>query len=570
MDQVMKSTTFLILSWLLVGLNAANPSPPNIIIIVADDLGWNDVGFHGSTQIPTPNIDALAYSGVILNNYYVQPICTPSRSALMTGKHPIHTGLQSNVIYGPQPYGISLGETLLPQYLQNLGYLTFHVGKWHLGMAIKELTPLHRGFLSHYGYWTGHQDYYDHTSQEAPGYWGYDMRRNMSVARDAYGKYTTDLFTEEAVHVITQHNTSAPLFLYLAHLAVHSANPYAPLQAPAEVVKKFSYIENEHRRKFAGMLWKLDESVGAVVGALKEKNMLDNSIILFTTDNGGPAEGFNQNAASNWPLRGVKSGLWEGGVRGAGFIWSPLLKRPGRVYNSMMHITDILPTLVSAAGGNSQALGSIDGMDMWNSLVNDKISPRIEFLINIDPMLGGAAIRVGDWKLVYRPMGSDLRWNGWYGPSGRNETAKETKLENIFYQILESPAADAVKTVIPKAFKNILETRKAAEVLCGPVPSDATKSCQDPTSPCLFHIPTDPCEYHDLSEDHSDIMNVLHGFLEKYNATAVPPRNKPFDKAANPKYWGYTWTNWRDYPSPIGLKMEENLDLEVQHVDGVY
>ncbi|XP_076067127.1 arylsulfatase B-like isoform X4 [Oratosquilla oratoria] len=548
MDQVMKSTTFLILSWLLVGLNAANPSPPNIIIIVADDLGWNDVGFHGSTQIPTPNIDALAYSGVILNNYYVQPICTPSRSALMTGKHPIHTGMS--------PVGLQGEGCLVPIPIPFFSPRTIQVGI--LGGSI--LFPHHREFPHHR----------KRILREKPGYWGYDMRRNMSVARDAYGKYTTDLFTEEAVHVITQHNTSAPLFLYLAHLAVHSANPYAPLQAPAEVVKKFSYIENEHRRKFAGMLWKLDESVGAVVGALKEKNMLDNSIILFTTDNGGPAEGFNQNAASNWPLRGVKSGLWEGGVRGAGFIWSPLLKRPGRVYNSMMHITDILPTLVSAAGGNSQALGSIDGMDMWNSLVNDKISPRIEFLINIDPMLGGAAIRVGDWKLVYRPMGSDLRWNGWYGPSGRNETAKETKLENIFYQILESPAADAVKTVIPKAFKNILETRKAAEVLCGPVPSDATKSCQDPTSPCLFHIPTDPCEYHDLSEDHSDIMNVLHGFLEKYNATAVPPRNKPFDKAANPKYWGYTWTNWRDYPSPIGLKMEENLDLEVQHVDGVY
>ncbi|CAL4134497.1 unnamed protein product, partial [Meganyctiphanes norvegica] len=177
----------------LTGLSFANSennhSKPNIIIIVADDLGWNDVGFHGSTQIPTPNIDALAYSGVILNNYYVQPICTPSRSALMTGKHPVHTGLNHGVIFGPQAYGIPLGINLLPQYLLDQGYSTRHVGKWHLGMAIKELTPIYRGFLSHFGYWTGHQDYYDHEAQEGPGWWGYDMRRNMSVARDAYGTY---------------------------------------------------------------------------------------------------------------------------------------------------------------------------------------------------------------------------------------------------------------------------------------------------------------------------------------------------------------------------------------------
>ncbi|XP_042228153.1 arylsulfatase B-like [Homarus americanus] len=292
------------LSLLLHTSCGADQVHPHIVIIVADDLGFNDVGFHGSTQIPTPNIDALAYSGVILNNYYVQPICTPSRSALLTGKHPIHTGLNHDVIYGPQPYGIPIGVRLLPQHLVKLGYATRHVGKWHLGMATRELTPIYRGFMSHFGYWTGHQDYYDHTAQEGPGYWGYDMRRNMSLAEDCFGKYTTDLFTKEAVDIINNHNTSQPLFLYLAHLAVHSGNPYAPLQAPENVVKKFNYIKDEHRRTFAGMLWKLDESVGRVVEALDARRMLYNSVILFTTDNGGPAAGFNQNAASNWPLRG--------------------------------------------------------------------------------------------------------------------------------------------------------------------------------------------------------------------------------------------------------------------------
>lgn len=136
---------------------------PNIIVIVADDLGWNDVGFHGSNEVKTPNIDALAYDGQILNNYYVNPICSPSRSALMTGMYPIHTGLQHGVIGMGQDRGIPLNFTLLPEFLHNLGYQSHAVGKWHLGYSRAEYLPTKRGFGSHYGYWAGMQDYYSHT-----------------------------------------------------------------------------------------------------------------------------------------------------------------------------------------------------------------------------------------------------------------------------------------------------------------------------------------------------------------------------------------------------------------------
>ncbi|XP_048517743.1 arylsulfatase J isoform X2 [Dendroctonus ponderosae] len=284
---------------------------PNIVLIIADDLGFNDVGFHGSGEIPTPNIDALAYSGLILDNYYVTPICTPSRSALMTGKYPIHTGMQHAVLYGAEPRGLPLTEKILPQYLEELGYVNHIVGKWHLGSWKKEYTPLYRGFISHLGYWTGHQDYFDHTAVENPG-WGLDMRRNMSIAYDLHGQYSTDLFTEESVRLINEHNTEKPLFLYLAHAAVHSGNPYEPLRAPDDEVDKFEYIQESQRQRFAAMLSKLDQSVGAVVKALKNRNMLENSIVIFTSDNGGPAAGFNLNAASNYPLKGVKNTLWEG------------------------------------------------------------------------------------------------------------------------------------------------------------------------------------------------------------------------------------------------------------------
>ncbi|CAD1470025.1 unnamed protein product, partial [Heterotrigona itama] len=230
---------------------AAVASRPHIVFILADDLGWNDVGFHGSGQIPTPNIDALAYSGLLLDRYYVTPICTPSRSALMTGKHPIHTGMQHGVLKCAEPRGLPLHEKLLPEYLRELGYSTHIVGKWHLGFYTKEYTPTYRGFDSHLGLWSGHHDYFDHSAVESP-YWGLDMRRGLDAAWDLHGQYSTDIFTKEAVRLIDNHNTSRPMFLYLAHAAVHSGNPYNPLPAPDQDVSKFTTIFNYDRRRFAG------------------------------------------------------------------------------------------------------------------------------------------------------------------------------------------------------------------------------------------------------------------------------------------------------------------------------
>lgn len=175
----------------------------------------------------------------------------------------------------------------------------------------------------------------------------------MSVAFDLHGKYVTDVLAKESVRLVENHNTEQPLFLYVAHAAVHSGNPYEPIRAPDETIEKMGHIEDYHRRKFAAMMSKLDDSVGDLIKALDKKKMLNNTIIVFSTDNGGPAEGFNANYASNWPLRGVKNTLWEGGVRAAGFIWSAgHIRKPRRVLNKMMHISDWLPTLFAAAKGD--------------------------------------------------------------------------------------------------------------------------------------------------------------------------------------------------------------------------
>ncbi|KAL7643636.1 UNVERIFIED_CONTAM: hypothetical protein RMT77_005619 [Armadillidium vulgare] len=526
---------------------------PHVIIILADDLGWNDVGFHGNVEISTPNIDALAYSGVILNNYYVQPLCTPSRGALLSGMYPIHTGLQHHVIRGPEPRGLPLKFTLLPEYLKSMGYTTRIVGKWHLGMFRKEYTPTFRGFDSHYGYWTGRLDYYNHRLVYNHTLGGYDFRKNMDVEYAGVGKYATDLFTEEGVKIINEHNPSVPLFLYLPHLATHVGNDDDPLQAPVEAVERFSHIKDEKRRIFAAMLWKLDESIGKVVEALKDNDMLKDSIIIFSTDNGGSAGGLENSAGSNWPLKGTKISMWEGGIRGSAFVWSSLIKNPGRVSKQMMHITDWLPTLYSAIGGDVSSLPPMDGMNVWESLQGESSSPRKEILVNIDPFINGASIRVGEWKLLFNPSDIGEEYNDCFGPSGRNSSEE---IENRSLNIQNSPSGRAVKEFNPNVFDRIAELKYEAEVSCGEIPENATATCNDISNPCLFNISSDPCEFYDVSGLYPSVVETLMSKLKSYNSTAVLPSNKPLDPRANPVFWNDSWTNWFDYIDQNSLTNE--------------
>ncbi|KAM7341897.1 arylsulfatase B isoform 2-T2 [Cochliomyia hominivorax] len=520
--------------------------PPHIIFILADDLGFNDLSFRGSSEIPTPNIDALAFSGIILNRYYVNPICTPSRSALMTGKYPIHTGMQHTVLYGAEPRGLPLSEKLMPQYFNDLGYSSHIAGKWHLGHYKRVYTPLFRGFRSHVGFWTGHHDYFDHTAVES-NHWGLDSRNGLDVAYDLHGKYSTDVVTDESLRVIDNHNTSQPLFLYVSHAAVHSGNPYNPLAAPDTVVGKMSHINEFNRRKYAAMVSKLDDSVGLIVQHLQKKKMLNNSIIIFSTDNGGPAEGFNLNHASNWPLRGVKNTLWEGGIRGAGLIWSPRLKKTGRVANQTMHIVDWLPTLLTAIKGE-EALDNIsthlDGISVWDALSNDEISPRRSTLHNIDDIWGSAALTRGDWKVV-KGTNYNGAWDGWYGPAG-NRDPRSYDYKAIRYS--NSGRALSALNMLP-TIADIIRLRLQSNIDCSVDMSYLKQgdSCKPLQNPCLFNIKDDPCEKYNLAQKYSNILNALIEELNYYNSTAVPPSNLPLDPRANPSRWNYTWTNFGDY-----------------------
>ena len=363
------------------------PTKPDIIFILADDLGYADVGWHGS-DIRTPVLDQLAASGAKLEHLYAMPVCSPARAALMTGRYPIRTGLQMNIIRPTSKYGLPLEERLLPQALREAGYTTVMCGKWHLGSFQKAYWPNQRGFDHWYGFLEGSEDFFTHRGhgKNAPLDW---YRNGEPLANDE--GYSTHLLTREAVSLIKIQPKDKPLFLYLPFNAVHG-----PLQCPDAYTNAFNKMSGQ-RQVLAGVAAALDEACGIVLAALDETGRRKNAVIVFCSDNGGIPPG------KNLPLRAFKSSIYEGGIRSVGFaVWDGHIK-PGLVVNEPMHLVDWYPTLVKIAGGSLQQKLPLDGMDILPTIADGKPSPHAELLLNASPKDG--AIRMGDFKLVVN--GSD-------------------------------------------------------------------------------------------------------------------------------------------------------------------
>ncbi|KAL3871152.1 hypothetical protein ACJMK2_039169 [Sinanodonta woodiana] len=378
---------------------------PHILFVLADDYGYHDIGYHGS-EIKTPTLDKLALEGLRLENYYVQPICTPTRSQLMSGRYQIHTGLQHDIIWPTQPNGLPLNSPTLADKLREAGYSTHMVGKWHLGMYKKDYLPTSRGFDTYFGYLTGSEDYFTR-NRCYESYCGVDFRDNLEPVNQT-GEYSTHLFTEKVINLIQNYDGSKPLFIYLAFQSVHS-----PLQVPETYTQPYRHIKDQHRRIYAGMVSAMDEAVRNITEALQAEGIWNNTILVFSTDNGGEI----LDGGNNWPLRGWKHSLWEGGVHGVGFIHSPFLNDTvkGTVSRDLMHVTDWFPTLVSLAGGSLNGTLPLDGIDQWETINGAKISLRKEILHNIDPLFKRsgkpiyngtfdtsvrAALRAEDWKII--------------------------------------------------------------------------------------------------------------------------------------------------------------------------
>jgi arylsulfatase A-like enzyme len=446
---------------------------PNFIYLLADDLGYTDVGFHGS-EIKTPHIDKLASSGAKLEAFYVQPVCSPTRAALLTGRYPMRHGLQVGVVRPWAQYGLPLEERTLQQALQEAGYFTAICGKWHLGHFQKAYLPTNRGFNHQYGHYNGALDYFTH---EREG--GFDWHRNDQVCRDE--GYTTTLLGDEAVRLIEQHDTSRPFFLYVPFNAPHS-----PLQAPKEYLDKYAHIQEQKRRTYAAMVACIDDQIGRIVAALDKRGLRENTLIAFSSDNGGPLN----LGATNGSLRAGKGTLYEGGVRVSAFANWPGKIKEGSVVNEPLHVADWYPTLLKLAGAKLDQPLPLDGRDAWPTIANGKPSPHEEILLNTTPANG--AIRAGNWKLVVNGSRSEV--------DGQSTAQKAA----------------------PKA-----KGKKAKGGGGGP---DTIE---------LFDLAGDPSERTNLAEKHPEKVQDLRARLAKYEQEAVPPKSAPMAPGfMSPKVWG--------------------------------
>ena len=435
----------------------AKPTRPNIVYIVADDLGWKDAGFHGS-DIRTPNIDKLAQGGARLESFYTQPLCTPSRAALMTGRYPLRYGLQTGVILAGQTYGLPTDEWLLPQALKEVGYRTAIVGKWHLGHADRKYWPRQRGFDYQYGAVLGEIDYFTHAEHGVTDWY----LNNKPVKEKGY---VTQLLGDDAVRLINAHDTATPLFLYLTFTA-----PHAPYQAPQDYIDRYKNIEDPTRRTYAAMITCMDDQIGKVLAALEKRGMRENTLIVFMSDNGGNLSAMFAGEldvskiklpSDNGPYRGGKGMLYEGGTRVAALANWPGRIKPGNV-DGVIHMVDMFPTLASLAGAPTARSKPLDGMNVWPVISEGEASPRTEVVYNVETFRG--AVRKGDWKLVWRtPLPSALElYNLREDPSEKNNVAAQhPEMVRQLQQRIEELAREMAKPMFLVSVTGAMKGRPA-------------------------------------------------------------------------------------------------------------
>lgn len=407
----------------------ASPTKPNILLIVADDLGWSDVGWHNGFA-KTPNLDQLVKSGIELDQHYVQPVCTPTRAALLTGRYPGRFGPQT--LAPTNLRALPMNTVTMASALQSLGYTTSITGKWHLGSRA-EWGPNHFGFQNSYGTLTGAADPWTHKYRTGPyeDTWHRDERLMHEDGN------VTELVAAEAVRRIEE--KKSPWFLYVAFHAVHT-----PVDAPDEYKKIYAGVKfhdepakQDSRLRIAAMVSQLDAKVGQFVAALDKTGQRDNTLIIFTSDNGGIESLKNAYVgkvadsplnSENDPLRGQKNTLYEGGTRVCAFANWPGRLKPGK-FSSPMHAVDWFPTIAHLVGYQGKADLLWDGINQWPALMGSG-KPKSDRTIYIAMQNGGASLRHGDWKLIVKPRGVTELFNIANDPYEKTDLSK-SKLEKV-------------------------------------------------------------------------------------------------------------------------------------------
>lgn len=360
----------------------SSASRPHVIWIVADDLGYADLGFTGCEDIPTPHLDRLAASGVVCTDGHVTAsVCAPSRAGLITGRHQQRFGFECNL--GSNKDGLLPEVPTAAGLLGAAGYECVAVGKWHLGY-LEENHPLAVGFEHFTGLRGGSRSYFPKL-EKRPSKAQRIERDGVEVAESEF-EYVTDLFTEEACRLVRERDPERPLFMYLSYTA-----PHGPMHARADLFERFSGIEVEKRRKYAAMVSAMDEGVGRLLETLDAEGMTEDTMVVFLSDNGGATN----NGSDNGAWRGMKGSKWEGGQRVPFVISWPRALKAGR-YDEMISSLDLLPTALGAAGAELPA--ELDGVDLAPFLAGGRSEPPHEALYWRRFVAG--AVREGDWKFV--------------------------------------------------------------------------------------------------------------------------------------------------------------------------
>ena len=374
-------TRFLYIAILLnlFSCGTSNNKPPNVIVIISDDQGYADVGFHGSNEIFTPNIDRIAKNGVVFSEGYVSyAVCSPSRAGLITGRYQNRFGYSRNILLAPNDslMGLPLSEQTLPDVLNNVDYKTKAIGKWHLG-AHKSLVPEKRGFDEFFGFLIGGHRYFPEdltlndlteARRQMDGYITkiYDNGKRINTK-----KYLTEELSDNAVKFI-EDNSDNPFFLYLSYNA-----PHTPLQATTKDLERNKHIDIEKRQTYAAMVSSMDDGIGLILDKLEQKNIFENTIVFFFSDNGG-VEWYN--FSDNGPLRGIKGDFFEGGIRVPFAMQWPNKIKPGTIYDKPIIALDIFATVASAAKAEKYIKNEIDGVNLIPYLSGNKSGSPHEYL----------------------------------------------------------------------------------------------------------------------------------------------------------------------------------------------
>ena len=372
----------------LASLAAAAARKPNIVVILADDLGYADLGFQGARDIPTPNLDRLCAAGVRFTNGYVShPFCSPTRSGLMTGRYQQRYGHENNPRFDPGDdlAGLPVNQVTLPQVLSEAGYRTGIVGKWHLGAAPK-FHPLRRGFQEQFGFIGGGHDYFRANGPGEKTEYLIPFERDGKPVEEK--EYLTDALSREAVSFV-ERNAARPFFLYLAYNA-----PHTPQQVSDKYLDRFRGIQDEKRRLYAAMISAADDGVGRLTAALRDLKLESDTLVFFLSDNGGPTA---VNGSSNAPLRGAKGQVYEGGIRVPFIARWPGRLPAGKLFQQPVSSLDIFPTAAALAGAKPPA--ALDGVNILPAVMGKAAPPHERLFWRTG---GGAsfAVREGRYKLV--------------------------------------------------------------------------------------------------------------------------------------------------------------------------